>query len=154
MPMSDAAISACCSSSSVMPTAAKIASSRVGGSRRTRRVPYFVFQSSLMVVSRSSPSYLCGALLHCNANLIWQVSYARPQITGFFAVSYFGDRISGRGRLQLMLRPPLQRCAPGLRQPIDPAFGAVEPAIDIVQQDLPGLGNVLAQIPHPLRPAR
>jgi hypothetical protein len=28
--------------------AAKMASSSVGGSRRTRRVPYFVFQSSLI----------------------------------------------------------------------------------------------------------
>ena len=34
-----------------MPTAAKIASSSVGGSRRTRRVPYFVFQSSLIGAS-------------------------------------------------------------------------------------------------------
>src|SRR5687767_4438313 len=36
-----------------MPTAAKIASSSVGGSRRTRRVPYFVFQSSLIGASQS-----------------------------------------------------------------------------------------------------
>src|SRR5438445_9587919 len=34
-----------------MPTAAKIASSSVGGSRLTRRVPYFVFQSSLIGAS-------------------------------------------------------------------------------------------------------
>src|SRR6476660_9786509 len=38
-----------------MPTAAKIASSSVGGSRRTRRVPYFVFQSSLIKSLASSP---------------------------------------------------------------------------------------------------
>src|ERR1700733_280477 len=47
-PMSDAAMSACSLKSSVMPAAAKIASSRVGGSRRTRRGPYFVFQSWLI----------------------------------------------------------------------------------------------------------
>src|ERR1700690_371017 len=48
MPISDAAISACSLWSSVMPAAAKIASSSVGGSRRTRRGPYFVFQSWLI----------------------------------------------------------------------------------------------------------
>src|SRR6478752_710091 len=37
-----------------MPTAAKIASSSVGGSRRTRRVPYFVFQSSLIGASHGT----------------------------------------------------------------------------------------------------
>jgi hypothetical protein len=50
-PISDAAISACASWSSVMPMAAKIASSSVGGSRRTRRAPYLVFQSSLIGAS-------------------------------------------------------------------------------------------------------
>src|SRR6476660_7278908 len=59
-----------------MPTAAKIASSSVGGSRRTRRVPYFVFQSSLIKCLASSAgsdrirtccSRLClDPLLHAN----------------------------------------------------------------------------------------
>src|ERR1700722_16977754 len=43
-PISEAAISACSLWSSVMPDAAKIASSSVGGSHRTRRGPYLVFQ--------------------------------------------------------------------------------------------------------------
>src|SRR5579872_1962984 len=51
IPISDAAISACSFGSSVMPAAAKIASSRVGGSCRTRRGPYFVFQSWLIADS-------------------------------------------------------------------------------------------------------
>src|SRR5580700_2523762 len=45
----DDAISTCSCRSSVSPRAAAIASWRVGGSRRTRRGPYLVFQTSLMV---------------------------------------------------------------------------------------------------------
>src|SRR5262249_9821812 len=44
----DAAISTCAATSSVSPRAAAIASWRVGGSRRTRRGPYLVFQTSLI----------------------------------------------------------------------------------------------------------
>src|ERR1700759_957176 len=51
IPIRDAAISACASTLSVRPTAAKIAWSKVGGSRRTRRVPYLVFQSSRIAAS-------------------------------------------------------------------------------------------------------
>src|SRR5262245_4235617 len=49
MSISAAAISACSCGSSVSPLAAKIASSSVGGSHRTRRGPYSVFQDLLMV---------------------------------------------------------------------------------------------------------
>ena len=230
-----------------MPTAAKIASSRVGGSRRTRRVPYLVFQSSLMGASRLVPGYLVGVLLHCNMNLMWHVSYALPIFTGLPACSRRKSAMSGRrpradagrgrssreagtakcaasaarsahcstktsrsgfsqstctacemhpgsvrerctcsrlssrtspnvsGRavtlpvtriiarsptfsrrrlFRRLLRPALQRGAARIRQLIDTAFGAVEPAIDIVQQDLAGIGTVLAQIPHLLRSGR
>src|SRR5271155_5587445 len=41
-----------------MPAAAKIASSSVGGSRRTRRGPYFVFQSWLIDDPLSGGRYL------------------------------------------------------------------------------------------------
>ena len=47
--MSAAAISACCCGSSVRPRAAVIASFKVGGSKRTRRVPYFVFQTVVII---------------------------------------------------------------------------------------------------------
>src|SRR5277367_3911632 len=56
--------------------------------------------------------------------------------------------ISWRDCLERLLRPALERGAPGIGQFIDAAFGAVEPAIDIMQQDLPGVGNTFAQIPH------
>src|SRR5207244_2063920 len=59
-----------------MPTAAKIASSSVGGSRRTRRFPYLVFQSSLIGASSFGPRYLGALMLHCNMNLARQSSYA------------------------------------------------------------------------------
>src|SRR5258706_162537 len=59
-----------------MPIAAKIASSSVGGSRRTRRRPYFVFQSSLIGASCLILKYLGGLMLHCNMKLVWQSSYA------------------------------------------------------------------------------
>src|SRR5207248_7318739 len=53
-----------------------IASSSVGGSRRTRRLPYLVFQSSLIGASSFGPRYLGGLMLHCNMNLVRQSSYA------------------------------------------------------------------------------
>src|ERR1700722_1114211 len=59
-----------------MPIAAKIASSSVGGSRRTRRVPYLVFQSSLMGAPRMMWEYLGLRMLHCNMKLMWQYSHA------------------------------------------------------------------------------
>src|SRR5882757_2258449 len=76
IPISAAAISACCSWSSVMPMAAKIASSSVGGSRRTRRVPYLVCQSSLIEASHIDRRYLRTLMLHCNMKLAWQSSHA------------------------------------------------------------------------------
>src|SRR4051794_39283320 len=59
-----------------MPTAAKIASSSVGGSRRTRLVPYFVFQSSLIGASHLLRRYLGALMLHCNMKFAWQYSHA------------------------------------------------------------------------------
>src|SRR5437764_6898501 len=59
-----------------MPTAAKIASSSVGGSRRTRRVPYLVCQSSLIEASHIDRQYLGSLMLHCNMKLAWQSSHA------------------------------------------------------------------------------
>src|ERR1700742_188119 len=76
IPIKDAAISACASRSSVMPIAAKMASSSVGGSRRTRRGPYLVFQSSLIEASPLIPPYLGPLMLHCNMYLGWQSSHA------------------------------------------------------------------------------
>ena len=61
---------------------------------------------------------------------------------------------SRRRLFRRLLRPALQRGAARIRQLIDTAFGAVEPAIDIVQQDLAGIGKVLAQIAHLLRSGR
>src|SRR5215469_15297674 len=110
-----------------MPTAAKIASSRVGGSRRTRRGPYFVFQSSLMVVSRLAREYLELTLLHCNMNLMWQVSYAATQFTGLPVLSRrksgYPERpprvVGARGRscakLEPRNAPPVPRDRPTAR---------------------------------------
>src|SRR5262249_45468637 len=63
MPISAAAISACCCGSSVSPAAAKIASSSVGGSSRTLRGPYLVFQGLLMVATHSARSR--RSEIHC-----------------------------------------------------------------------------------------
>src|SRR5882724_6172438 len=59
-----------------MPIAAKIASSSVGGSRRTRRDPYFVFQSSLIGASQLIGRCLRALMLHCNMKMAWQYSHA------------------------------------------------------------------------------
>src|SRR5580704_8866063 len=66
-PIREAAISTCADTLSVRPWAAMIASSSVGGSCRTRREPYFVFQV-FVVISRPSLSstYLT---YHLNAAL-------------------------------------------------------------------------------------
>src|SRR5215210_2082409 len=53
--ISPAAIATCSSTSSVRSRAAEIASSRVGGSWRTRRRPYLVFQVVLADVLMSGP---------------------------------------------------------------------------------------------------
>src|SRR2546423_5071649 len=83
-----------------MPMAAKIASSRVGGSRRTRRVPYLVCQSSLIEASHIDRQYLGSLMLHCNMKLAWQSSHAL-QLLYFRRVVDF-DR--GRGRRQRLQR--------------------------------------------------
>src|SRR5204863_761759 len=57
-------------------------------------------------------------------------------------------RNCGGRQIDRLLRPALQRGAAGVAQHIDAALGAVEPAIDIVQQHLAGVGNVGAQIAH------
>src|SRR5436190_6916368 len=53
-----------------------------------------------------------------------------------------------------LLRPALQRGAAGVRQLVHAAFGAIEPAIDIMQEDLSGIGNLYAQVAHALRAIR
>src|SRR5581483_6965836 len=87
MPISDAAISACASWSSVIPAAAKIASSKVGGSRRTRRVPYLVCQSSLIGASQIDRGYLGTKMLHCNMKLVRQCCHALESV-------YFGSVVN------------------------------------------------------------
>ena len=62
-------------------------------------------------------------------------------------------RIAGGGQIQRLLRPAFQRGMSGIGQHIDAALGAVEPAIDIMQQDLAGVGNISPQILHTSRPA-
>ena len=66
-----------------------------------------------------------------------------------FVISRRG--FSGACQLQLLLRPALERGASRVRQHVDAALGTVEPAIDIVQQDFAGIGDMLAQIAHALR---
>jgi hypothetical protein len=48
----------------------------------------------------------------------------------------------------------LQGSASGIGQDINAALGAIEPAINIVQQDFRGVGNFGPQVPHPPRPSR
>src|SRR6266851_10461013 len=56
------------------------------------------------------------------------------------------------GRFGRLLRPALQRGAAGVGEHVDPALGAIEPAIDIVQQDFRRVGNLWFQIAYPPRP--
>src|SRR5689334_17659475 len=61
---------------------------------------------------------------------------------------------SGARHIVAGLRPALERGASGLGQSVDAAFGAIEPAINIVKQDLSGIRKALAQIAHALRSVR
>src|SRR5215475_15087271 len=62
-------------------------------------------------------------------------------------------RRCGHRQIDRLLRPALQRGVARICQHVDAALGAIEPAIDIVQQDLAGVRYVIAQIAHTLRPA-
>src|SRR6478735_4467674 len=230
-----------------MPIAAKMASSSVGGSRRTRRVPYFVFQSSLigashliveiprcphaalqyeirtaiqpctynfssLVASYSSRVVALSASAwsartksreagtakwanraarsaHCSKNTsrcgfsqsTWTAWEMQPgsvrerwtcsrlslrtssklsaravtlPVTTIMIPSRFSPSRRGiaGAEVQRLLRPALQRGMSGVGQHIDAALGAVEPAIDIVQQDLSGVGDIDPQVLHAARP--
>src|ERR1700730_11812810 len=62
-------------------------------------------------------------------------------------------RIAGAGKVDRLLRPALQRGAPRIGQDINAALGAIEPAIDIMQQNLRRVGNLGLEIAHPPRSA-
>ena len=104
-------------------------------------------------------------MLHCNMKLVWQSSYAFAPIHGFFSfaalqISMTGivaawpssrNRIAGAGTIDRLLRPTLERGASGIGQDVNAARGAIEPAIDIVQQIFRRVGNLGLQIAHPPR---
>src|SRR5260370_23306913 len=79
-----------------MPVAAKMASSSVGGSRRTRRGSSLVFQSSLIGPSIFGLKYLGAHMLHCNIKLVWQSSYALSDSKAFQPCSVIN--LDRRGR--------------------------------------------------------
>ena len=64
------------------------------------------------------------------------------------------DSNDGSTDIARILRPTLERRASGLGQDIDTAVGAVEPAINIVQENLSGVGNPRAEVAHALRALR
>src|SRR5882757_2449952 len=63
------------------------------------------------------------------------------------------DRIAGAGKFDRLLRPAFERRATGIGQDIDAALGAIEPAIDIMQQNLRCIGDSGLEIAHPPRSA-
>lgn len=72
----------------------------------------------------------------------------------FMVLALASPRLFGGGEFQRLLRPAFQCGMPGIRQHIDAAFGAIEPAIDIVKQNLAGVRNIGAQLLHSPRSAR
>src|SRR5437868_14867233 len=139
-----------------MPIAAKMASSSVGGSRRTRRGPYLVFQSwligaSLVMPKSRSPhvalQYEIGvAVQPCILTPTCSVDLVFP---GFRLPSPSNGARNDR-KLQRLLGPALQRSMSGIGQHINAALGAVEPAINIVQQNFARVRNCRLEIAHPL----
>jgi hypothetical protein len=55
--------------------------------------------------------------------------------------------------VRLSLGPSLQRRAAGVRQAVDAALRAIEPAIDVMQQNLGGVGDGGLEIARALRGA-
>src|SRR3954453_24063392 len=144
-----------------MPIAAKMASSSVGGSRRTRRGPYLVFQSwligaSLVMPKSRSPhvalQYEIGVSVQpCILTPTWSVDvvfplafdchrHQREPVTLDKSIGFCGQAFHPRKSYRL-LRPPLQRAMSGIGQHINAALGAVEPAINIVQQNFARVRN-------------
>src|SRR4051794_22169746 len=56
--------------------------------------------------------------------------------------------------MRVPLRPALQRGVPGLRQTIDTALCAIEPAIHVVLKNLGCIGNLRLEIAPPPRAIR
>src|ERR1043166_9681954 len=107
-----------------MPAAAKIASSRVGGSRRTRRGPYLVCQSSLIGASQIDRQYLGTRMLHCNMKFAWQCCHALEFIHFGRVIDLDGRR--GRGdRLQ-----PAHEVARGRNGKMRDKGGAIGPLFE------------------------
>src|SRR5579864_3320730 len=138
-PISDAAISACSLWSSVMPAAAKIASSNVGGSRRTRRGPYLVFQSWLIAhlwFWRKTSTVGYVALQYETGTAIQLCRFACRNDFPRSAGGLRGARNNRR-----LLRPAFERRPAGIGEPVDAAFDAVEPAINVMQQNFWSVWN-------------
>src|SRR5665213_213244 len=80
-------------------------------------------------------------------------SRSRFASSSWHASSWNG--FAGAGKVYwLLLRPALQRGMSGVGQDIDTALGAVEPAVDVVQQNFRRVGNLRLEIAHPPRPLR
>src|SRR2546430_11155269 len=62
--------------------------------------------------------------------------------------------VAGTCKVDRLLRPAFQRGTSGIGQDIDAALGAIEPAVDIVQQDFRRLRNLRLEIAHPPWPSR
>src|SRR5689334_8955364 len=93
--------------------------------------------------------YTCCRLSRRTSSNVSDLAVTLP-VTTIMSSPLFRRRCGSR-QLDRPLRPALQRGAAGVGQHIDAALGAIEPAIDIVQQDLSGVGNMDAQVAHALR---
>ena len=74
-------------------------------------------------------------------------------IPRFLVLVFASPRLFGGSQFRRLLRPAFQRGMTGIGQHIDAALGAVEPAIDIVQQDLSGVGDIDPQVLQAARTA-
>src|SRR6516164_8578783 len=101
-------------------------------------------------------------MLHCNTKLIGQPSHASADSNANVLVLYKSPSIplaswsglEGSSDIVRILRPTLERRASRLGQDIDTALGALEPAINIVQENFSGVGYPRANVAHALRALR
>ena len=85
--------------------------------------------------------------------MLWQCSYALAAFLGS-TPPFLGYGIGDIGKVYGLLRPAFQRGPSGIGQDINSALSAVEPAINIVQQDLRCVGNLGLEIAHAPRSLR
>jgi hypothetical protein len=103
------------------------------------------FEAGATYVLQTQSSYLFERIALCRHASSHEDHRISPTIIVARDSRY---KFSCAGKLDRLLRPTFERGTAGIGQHIDAALDAVEPAIDIVQQDFWGVRNGGLEIAH------